>query len=431
MAVMAAALIGCAGSSGGTSASGGGGGGGARGVRVNLPGNPDAAPGYQGAGVLDVAFLTGQGREVGDLVAVIRRIYYTDQEGREERNLLSPERFLLLKGFQNQIVHTNVAPVEANSRLFPNYTLDIQEIQRDNGSNNPDVFGSVVNLPMSFPARIRVFPGRYSSLPIFLDDSMITIENNGNGEEAVFNEDQFRAVNMPNGSQELLSFISDYVSFDISAMADADKPRMSNGDVAGRVYITGDNYAVSQPGTRGTFEVLTTDASAPIEGNFAPPGSLGGVATPGTYSLLTPDPTDLSGIARVTSLQGIWREYTSVLSDIGSFEFITFPNSNDNERQELIMFSRNGDGMITAMYFGTVDLSAKTFEAFPVRILASGIVEPGDEPFVLNGRVDNLLTAGGVPSVLPSYVREGTFTIESGTAPAGFPNTGRFIVFRK
>jgi len=402
------------------------------GSRINLENQGTGA--YAGAGTYVIDFMTGQGRAQGDLTAIVSRASLTDEFGTETTTLLSPIS-LLLKGFQHQAARLDIKPLGRDSRLFQTFNLDFTDFEIDNGNASPNHLAPPNNLPFGAPARIRIFPGRSTSIPIFVDDSMF----DASGGSVVFNSDQFLAVNLGTGS-EIKSFLSDYVSFDISSLPLAARPLLTNGDPAGRAYFSGDGIALSEGGQydsngnvfspprdeRGLFEVLTQDVSAPIEGHFAPSQIITGVPTPGTYSLVSPDPTDLSGIARITALQGTWYDYTKVLVSSLNFELITFPDSDDDKDQDAVGIVKTGN-KITALYFGFADLEAGTFDIFPI----SGVVNGTDTTGELTGTLTGMVTGNNVITTVVHQMRSGTFTFTGGTRPASIPNTGRFLVFRR
>ena len=135
---------------------------------------------------------------------------------------------------------------------------------------------------MQFPARIRVLPGRDTSVPIFLDDSMFSVV----GSEVVFNEDAFRLRNnLENAGDEISTYFSDYVSFDITGLPAGEIPVLTNGQPAQRLLISGDNNALGTTNGTPRIEVLTLDAAEPIVGTYGPEGTLGGRNTHGTYDL--------------------------------------------------------------------------------------------------------------------------------------------------
>ncbi len=414
--VAALAIIGCGGggSSTGTVGGGGGVGGGATSPTVNLPNVP---------GLVEIAYLTGQARSPGDITAYVRYVEVQDQVGIASEPLDS-ELSLPLKGFQFQTKRINVPFSGQNSRLFESFGLNFLRFDVE-GSGTAT---SPAGFPRTIPIKLRAFPGRSSMVPLYLDDAIFTSDGAGG---INFNESLFQAINQPDGpSVPIPGFISDYVSLDISTLADADKPQLSTGATAGRVYFSGDNYAVSPGGTSGDFEALTLDPGAPVKGSFGPPGTIvgpgGSLNHSGTYSLVRPNPVDLTGTLHITALQGTWRDYTSVLGNLNNFFVVTMPGSSDNQYQEMVMVSRNG-AMVTGVYFGYVDYSTSTFRVYPIKNLVNA-----DVTGELLGTVSGLVNANGASTNLPSGVRFGNFQFAGGSAlPAGFTNAGRFTVFRR
>lgn len=425
----ALAFVGCAGS--GTDGGGGGGGtsgGSGRSVAsVNLPNTP---------GLVSLGFLTGQGRAVGDTFAVVRRFELRDDYGLAEDPLSSTRR-LLLQGYEFQLKPLNVRFTGQPSRKFNSYTLDITHIEVDSGGGISQIPvptsvpagwpSNFSTLPAEFPSRITAFPGRQTLVPIFLDDSMIRehdepADDPDLGSAWVFDKGQFETINLPAEDPRLLGFLSDYVRFDISNLAA--RPLLSTGADASYVFFSGDGYGISESGNQGLFEALTLDEFTPNEGRFKSPAILGGTRTPGTYTLIQPNPSDLSGLARVTSLQGIWRDASEVISGLGEFEVISFPGSDDGPKQDVVAIVRTG-GVITDFYFGELDVENGTIRIYPLENIV-GASTAGE----ITGTVSGFLNKTGAATTLPNHVREGSYSL-TGDLPTGFQATGRFIVFRR
>jgi hypothetical protein len=249
---------------------------------------------------------------------------------------------------------------------------------------------------------------------MFFDDGSGTVQ---------FNVAEFQLRNLdPQGF--INSFFSDYVAFDISNMPTSERPQLTTGEFATRVYFSGDDTAISAGGQSGKFEVLTLDATQPIMGSYGPQNVLQG--TPGTYNLEQVDPTDLSGISRITSIHGIWRDLNTVITGVSDFEMITFPKNADTAEQDLVIVQRSG-GVITGLYFGFVNFDERKFRAYPIKNVVDASAE-GE----LTGTVTGLMTANGSSTVSLDSTRYGQYSFDAGqTLPAGFQNTGTFIVFRK
>ena len=178
------------------------------------------------------------------------------------------------------------------------------------------------------------------------------------------------------------------------------------------------------------MEVLTPLAP-PIEGLVSPPQNQPIVA-PGTYSLRQIDPRDLSGIARITSLQGIWRPYTdptdptrSLILNVSQFECFTLPHGEDNEKQEMLFIARDLAGNITDMYFGEVNFDDGTFAAWPIEN-----VDDGDPSNEVDGVVTDYVYRSGIPSPTFKDIRSATFAFTTGTIPSTFQSSGNLLVVR-
>ncbi len=435
-------VIGCAGggdsgnaTSGGTNTAGTAGT-----LRVNIP----TPQGYVlPPGFLEIGFLTGQGRAIGDLTLVITRATVQDEFG-EVTNPLADPLSLALGSYSFQIRRLIVPFTNQNSRLFQNYTLDPIRIEQETGGTPfviEDNCFATLNEDGTFnrawppnPTQIvaRVFPGRSTLVPIFLDDSMFQIATDPDapnndpcgGTYAVFDQNRFNAIN----ETPIRGLINDYVSFDISGVPAADRPIMTDGTTVGRVYASGDNYAVSGSNLSGKFEFLTPQVTEPIIGNYGPPGTIGGSTHPGTFTLQQLDPTDLFNLRKIVALQGIWREHTSVLAGLGEWNLVTFPNTNDANEQEAVFFRRDGNGVINSFFFGFIDYDTDEGHFFPVKTLVQGIADPAEEVVIsLTGQFDK----NGAATVAAQLTRSGNFTVTSrGALPTDAPAGGSFLVFR-
>lgn len=421
------AVIGCGGGGGGSNTSSTNGN-----PTTGTPGSNLTVNLNENFGTVQFTYLTGQGRAPGDLVAVVRRQQVTDQFG-TVRTQLSDPLSLPLEEFVLGQRDLNIPFTGQSVRLFEKYRLEFSGFLEEDldGEGNPTYLDRTPPGPAEFPARIRVLPGRFTSLPVLLDGGMFSLEGN----DVVFNEDQFRLRNnIVSETDPLRTYFSDYVSFDLTNMAAADRPVLSNGAVADQLFISGDNYAI---GANGRYEVLTLDSSEPIVGTFGPEGTQGGRETPGTYNLTQVDPSDLSGIARITAAAGQWRSAGRAFSGAGEFEFILFPTSRDeagdstdpngiqpDRDQEIAIVKRNSAGAITAFYFGFADLDAGTFTAYPI----SNLVDAGVSGEV-TGTIANYRNASGSSTTAFELVRRGTFTFSGGTP--GFPTEGTFVVYRE
>jgi hypothetical protein len=422
------AVIGCGGGGGGSNTSSTNGN-----PTTGTPGSNLTVNLNQNFGTVQFTYLTGQGRAPGDLVAVVRRQEVSDQFG-TVRTQLSDPLSLPLEEFVLGQRDLNIPFTGQSVRLFENYKLEFSGFLEEDldSEGNPSYIERTPPAAETFPARIRVLPGRFTSLPVLLDGGMFSL----NDDQVVFNEEQFRLRNnIPSETDVLRTYFSDYVSFDLTAMPASERPVLSNGATADQLFISGDNYAI---GSGGRIEVLTLDSAEPIVGTFGPEGTQGGRETPGTYNLTQVDPSDLSGIARITAAAGQWKSAGRAFSGAGTFEFILFPTSRDeapdstdpdgiqpDRDQELALVQRNAAGQVTAFYFGYADLDEGTFTAYPIRNLVDAGVS-GE----ITGTLSNFQGPNGGATTSFDLVRRGTFQF-TGSPATGMPADGTFVVYRK
>ena len=447
-------MIGCGGGGGGPRTTGTGTATGTTGTtsgraEVNLPDVP---------GQVAVTFLTGAGRAAGDRTAVVRRIGLTDTAGIVESRLQG-ERNVVLNRYSSQILPLNVPTLGATSRLFTSFEFDVLRFLVEDAAavgTTTQTFNSVVNLPAQIPANIRVFPGRTTQIPFFADSELIAIDSDTG--LPTFSINRFNVLNFRAEDQNVLGgILSDYIAFDLSGMSEGARPRLGNGSLATRVLFSGDNYALSDgdPYAAGAvnFEPLLPIGQADVLiGRLSGPATLPSTGltpadAPGTYSMVSPNPSDLTGTPRrITGLQGTWREFfrqrqtpngftdVGFLRNVGSFVAVTIPSSQDNGRQDMIAATQtivtDPDGtrraVVSSCYFGYIDLDQNRFFLYPIKN-----IYPTDTGVNLSGEVSGTLSGlqyagGGSPSAL----RSGSFSVTSGT-PVGIPGSGDFVVFRR
>jgi len=387
-------------------------------VRINLGNANSSGTTY---GHINFYYLTGQGRgsrAAGDLVANIRDVTIEDEFGSINAPGSGSGATFNLVSFQVASFRLDVPFNGQNSRLFANYELRFDHFTYEGSLTrlDPPVNSS------TFPARIRVFPGRDTTVPIFLDDAMFTV----NGSSVSFDESRFIDGNESGNPPAIQSFVGDYVEFDISALPVASRPQLLTGDFAGRFFISGDNYAIGQAGDSGTFEVMTEDSQR-FSGTYGSEHTIGQY-TPGTYTLYQADPSDINGLAKIISIAGGWRSNHRVISNPGAFEIITFPTHNDNAHQEMVAVQFDGSGNPTNLYFGFLNFDNGKFEIHPVK----AITDPTDFTGVLTGTVSGYSTASGAITSSPNAVRYGHYLFDSGQSlPSGFQSEGTFVVFRQ
>jgi hypothetical protein len=414
-------IAGCGGNGDGGSGGGpvGGGGGGESAVTVNLPAGP---------GLVNFIYLTGQGRAADPLTGIISQIQLTDNFGTVETQLEDPMS-LPLNRFTSQLRALNVPA--SNSRLFKVFRLNVTRLENAAGT----VPGPSPLVDQGFPANIRVFPGRQTTVPVFLNDGMFRISSTTN--EALFDREQFKRINYSEANR-IEAFLGDYVRLNIASPSFVGaKPKiLATGADAGYVYFSGDRVALSESGTSGRFEVLTDNFdNAREEGFFGPnvtlPGGEGGSSL-GSYALEGPDPSDLSAAAKITSLQGIYREFDEVLLGLSNSVAVSFPNVNDDEeKQQFVLaslerFTADGKSRVRAksLYVGLANFKTNKFTAYPISTYAV----PGS----VEGEVTGTLSGYRRRSVNGrSVVLTGNYAVQTGTLAGGIPRSGTFTVFRR
>jgi hypothetical protein len=400
-------------------------------------------------GQIELVYLTGQGRvgsrADGDVIATVGVPQFRDNTGTPTDLVTDSPPLVQLNSYQNQIYRINVPIVTiqdpltnrpVNSREFDTYPLTVNKL-RYTLDGSTSTLTSVVGLPITLPTKIRVFPGRYTSVPVYLNDAQFPITSDDTGTFATFNRTQFDTDNSLDTFPSVPAFLSDYLAFDISGLTDA-KPVLNgkSGVSAGRFFMSGDGFALSEGGTNGYYEALTRTPGQYVTGRFAPPGQLGvglppgvtSATTPGTYSLFQPDPSnpDPSINVRITSMQGIWRDYTKMILNMGTDLGISFPGSDDGDTQDIILFNQafaSGVPKIKRAYFGVIDLGALTVRVYPLKNVSSATTTDG-----FTGTVTSLLDKNGAVTNSPQLARQGS--IQFTTAPTGLPKTVNFYVYR-
>jgi len=455
----AVALAGCGGTGGGAkSATTKGGTTNKSGIGVLLSNLTTEPP-----GAIEVAFLTGQGRAPGDLIAVVQTLNFADNYGLVS-NPLAPQTACPLVGFQNNIVHLDVSfttqAAGVPSRQFTAFQLNFLNFEQETS-----VPGSLITypapttqaeggpFPINYPASLRVFPGRVTSLPVYIDDSMFVVDTtNPAGPAIQYIQSQFMLANGATTSSPITGFLSDFVSFNTNSLPAAD--RLAIGNQAGfgntpvdRIFFSGDVYAVTNGHFSGSsIAALTLNPSLQVNGNLGAAGTLSGpggtLPHAGTYSLLAINPTDITQTMKIVASQGIWREHSTVLTGLSStgLNVVTFPSSNDDNNQEMVAFTQDASNNITSLYFGFADLDALTFNLYPAINLVSGsTVDSKGNPNGISGSLGSLYAHGGGATSSPDLVRSGTYTVNTVPGANAYPQppaglakgaTGTFYVYR-
>jgi hypothetical protein len=383
-------------------------------------------------GLVTMTFNTGQGRGVSSVSAVVRQFALFDTLGGVFQPALEPQLTLGLDAYTSQGVDINVPmggfSTNLNGRTLTDFAFNVKSITVD-GQTTQGPGGNPL-LSLSFDLFARASSGRSTSVQIFLDDAMFTDNGNGGFD---FDQAMFESINYDPDLNSLVGYFSDYIAFDISNVAN--KPQMLDSTDADWVAFSGDFIALAKsPGSVTSptpFEVLVPLNPDPgaLEGTWHSAPSFPTNA-PGAYTLKQLDPRNLPLELRIRSLDGTWKPWLdldnpsqSPFTNPTDFVFITFPQSNDNGVQDLVMFSHT-NGVVDAMYFGECNLNNGTFAAWPI-----DQVDDGDASNEINGTMGAYIYRGGIGSATSADIRSGTWTLTS-PAPSGFPGTGRFVVYR-
>lgn len=425
VAAAAVVVIGCGGSGGGggstSTASGLTAGNGYSIATANIPNTPAQ---------VSITYLTGQGRGVGDTIAYIQIPTIIDAANNAEQpggvNIPGngPTTVLdlnggTLGGTQNT-QYLNVLDVpNGNSHQFSTYELIVNSLGTENADGSvstiaPAAGSNLFAIDEKFPAQIGAFPGRQTNVQVYLNDGMVTVANS----VATLDRTGFLSTNTSTFNTNVSGYFSDYVMFDISHVASL--PKLTDGTNASRVYFNGDKIGASSATAGGLFQVYTP--SVTLTGVWTNPTSL---ASYGTYALKEVSPTDITQTITITSLQGTWKPYTSVINNPGGFEVMLMPHNADDNEQDVVAFVRDANGNILNLYFGIADLTAKTFTIWSI-----DQVTTGGTANQLDGTFTSLLDVNGAATTVPANVRSGLYTI-GGALPAGFKAAGRFFEYRR
>lgn len=460
---IAAVLFGCTGNTviggggpGGGSAGGSAGGGGVFPLvaSVNLPDTP---------GSLQYVFLSGAGRAGDTETAVLRNLLVQDQLSAESSGLI--EKTVTLTSYQSQILAANISLKGQQSRQFNNFILNATQYTSTDASGTQS-FNSIINIPNSISSDIRVFTGRQTHVPLYLDpDTFNTVVTGGGGTAAEFDETWFDTINRVAGdSVAVRSYLSDYICFDIAAIPGVNKPSLSGGfGTANRAFFSGDGFAIASgdPAAGGApFELIYhSGQGASVVGRYSAPVQLPSgspvATTRGTYTTIGVDPSDVTApdpafARKITGFQGMWMYHylqfknpvSGAISDLGylkdvhPFEAISIPSSLDDQRQQVVMFTQTlgtgADGTknatVTSLMWGYLDLAIKKVRIYPLQNITdtNAITNRVGE---VEGNIGAMYTSTGAATLSPQQMRFVDFTFT--TPPAGFPATGKIVVVRR
>jgi|GEM_PF-3951661 len=409
-------------------------------------------------GRVEVTYLTGPGRAVGDLYAEITRQTISNGDGVDviNRDAIDPIR-LPLDGYIQATARLNVpftitSVGRPDSRNFSQLTFDPNRILVETATGFSDAGTLPSNLPVVLDARIRAFAGRTATVPLYVSSTSLS---NVDG-SFTFNADDFKSKNYsvsgtdPEAQNRVASRLSDFVRFPLANVSEDLRPQLRDGSgsvigQAGYVYFSGDNVALSSPtgGSGSVFQEVGDNFDDVVIGKWASGTSSG---FQGTYDLRdnlppTPEGSPFSQIA----VYGGYRDYNQVLSNIGTFEVLMLPNSGETYTFEgnagsgvrgrlgdIVAFVRNGNNQITNIYFGGVDLGARTFELFPISALGLDPADPTVQAQRIEGTVNGYLDQNGQTTSNNASIRKFTYQFTSNVSGlSGFSTTGTATVFRK
>lgn len=378
-------------------------------------------------GEIQFVVVSGQGRRaIGSNIAILKLVQFIDDEGEYVPTLdqsTFPEMKVQLDGYTVNARSFAVAVNPSQGfRFFNEFPLEINSIQQvtATGTQTVTTLFPAYLTDTPFDLAMTVFSGRQTSVQINLDDAMVTVGQSGIDTVAFVDENLFIDRNYDIRNDAIRGFMSDYVAFDLTNMPVDKRPTLGSAETADMVLFSGDGIAQSAGfATQGSFELLDP---IHVEGGIITPGPiLGGSQAPGSYQIRETDPRDLLAIAQLTALQGPWKPFTSYLTNIGTYNMITFPNSDGDLDQQLVYWVMNSEGKITDLYQGVIRINASlnggTFSMWPI--------EQVDDASVANevdGTISGLQNISGV-------TKRGNWDVTSGNFP--YPKLGAFSVFRK
>jgi hypothetical protein len=332
-------------------------------------------------GTMELDVLTGIGRSTGPAIDV-SQVNFTKSSGPA---LVSnfPSRRLQLSGYDYIALQAGAGMA---TQAFTGMSLRVDKFIGESEVQGPvNVLASV---------RVRSQKGRTTALRLLLDDSMIYSDNGS----IVVDQDLLAAANTDAYGGVLAGFYSDMVRFDIRSVSE--RP-MVNGQPAQYVFVSGDLIGIANDSGLEVYfsENRNLDTVASRSGSFS-----GG--TSGTYLLNELDPNDPEHL--LTRLSGSWNDVSGVVSNIGTFAMLVFPSADPSASDQVIMFAKNGNGQVTDLYIGELNTSGGLFVAYPISELGSS---------------SSSLIGGGIQDTSLG----GTFSIDFGAKPAGFPDSGSYL----
>ncbi|MBS1715650.1 MAG: hypothetical protein JST30_15080 [Armatimonadetes bacterium] len=424
-----AVVIGCGGGSGLDGINNGNNGGGGGGTDRTIP-TVNLKPNAQ----VQILYLSGQGRRApGSQIAVMNNIRIfnspTDYWPKDLQGSGSAIRVQLDGYTLNHFVFDVPMSVGSASKTYTQFPLEIAQMDEEQGGQPVTVYSGPPFLVAGdsannfFKLNMQLFPGRQTSVQVLLNDAMLTWDaTNG----IAFDAAQFKAENYSQVTGALTGFLSDMIAFDVSSLPAAQRPLLQNGERAEMVHFSGDLIGIS-----GHFftvsgrEEAAYDNLSPIvidSGIMTKPVTLGANKAPGIFTVMEPDPRDPFGTEKINAIQGFYRAYTEVLSNLSEFGAVAIPSTRSTTSHQFVMFNRNSNGTITACWQGVADFTGGTKGVLRLYSLEQ-LPDAGAQPRA-TGEVFYTKSSG--------VVRSGTFSVSNvvGNATFPFPRTGGFVVFR-
>lgn len=294
----------------------------------------------------------------------------------------------------------------AGSKNFTGLSMFVNEMyEEDLLGNLVQVFGGPAILLPTQTVNMTLAPGRQTTVQVFLSNASLWWDNATS--QVRFDQASFDIENDIATSGVIRGFFSDHIAFDISGVAS--RPSMAMGGApAQKVFFSGDAMGISN-GTSfdGSFDLY--GPSFVESGVVTNPVQVGGDIAPGTYTVLEPDPQVIAPpITKISALQGAWRNYTDVFSNIGEESMFIFPTTRDHGQHQVVLVKRSG-GVITDLWYGRITMSGSSGT---VEIWSVDQLDDATENNKATGTFSVVSSSGGV-------FKDGDFTFT--TIPTGFP----------
>lgn len=373
------------------------------------------------AALVETVILSGSDIVSGtNQIAVIENVFYGDEDGNQiptqQEFQPSPLKvFLDQPVIQNRPFTATLASSQA-SRVFDLFPFEIKQIQVDTGSGLQPLTpaNQIAYSPIEpYDLNLRLFRGRTSAVQLRLSNRTLQFSFDTGVD---FNDDQFIADNYNEFTNSIRGFLSDYVAFDLSGVAEADRPLMETGGTADRILFSGDGIMLSRGiGDESVLELLDPEAVTP--GVLLPATTIDDRPTAKSYILEDP------ALINSASMFGTWRHHTEAIIMPTPIAMVAFPSSDDDAVQQVVYFQVSGN-QVVQMWQGQIeygiagDMTKGTIQLFPIRNVATA------------GSAGEITgTVSAVTYDANGAARSGDFTLNA--APGTLPLTGAFAVFRR